>query len=121
MELSLPPEQTVANPVVSPVVSPVGYPERQPAAIAGNEPLTPAIQPRPVSPAQPRINPASPSAFGEPSNPRARGAEAPTIQVTIGRIEVRATPPPAPVPKPRPASPTMSLDDYLRQRNEGRR
>ena len=106
-------------PVVKSVVSPLSHPERQPAAIAGNEPLTPALQPRPVSPAPPRLNPVSQPAFGESSNLRA--AEAPTIQVTIGRIEVRATPPAAPVPKPRPASPTLSLDDYLRQRNEGRR
>ncbi len=106
-------------PVVKSVVSPLSHPERQPAAIAGNEPLTPALQPRPVSPVPPRLNPVSQPAFGESSNLRA--AEAPTIQVTIGRIEVRATPPAAPVPKPRPASPTLSLDDYLRQRNEGRR
>lgn len=45
----------------------------------------------------------------------------PTIQVTIGRIEVRATPPPAPSPaKSRPASPTMSLEEYLRQRGGGK-
>lgn len=51
----------------------------------------------------------------EPSRP------APTIQVTIGRIEVRATPPPASTqPKPRPASPVMSLDEYLRQRGGGK-
>ena len=41
----------------------------------------------------------------------------PTIQVTIGRIEVRATPPPATsVAKSRPASSAMSLEEYLRQR-----
>ena len=41
----------------------------------------------------------------------------PTIQVTIGRIEVRATPPPATsLAKSRPASPAMSLEEYLRQR-----
>lgn len=118
-EQSVPSEQAVVNPVVNPVASPAAHAEHQPAAIAGNEPLTPAIQPRPVSPAPPRIKPALPHAFGEPSNPRP--AEAPTIQVTIGRIEVRATPPVAPVPKPRPASPKLSLDDYLCQRNEGKR
>ncbi len=45
---------------------------------------------------------------------------APTIQVTIGRIEVRAT---APVNPPsmqaRPKSPVMSLDEYLHQRGGG--
>jgi hypothetical protein len=47
---------------------------------------------------------------------------APTIHVTIGRIEVRATPAPASAPPSRPKpAPTMSLDDYLRQRNGGSR
>ncbi|RCJ29421.1 hypothetical protein A6770_22075 [Nostoc minutum NIES-26] len=46
----------------------------------------------------------------------------PTIQVTIGRIEVRATPPaPTPVPtaKSRPHTPAMGLAEYLRQRSGG--
>jgi len=50
----------------------------------------------------------------------AEQVEAPesTIQVTIGRIEIRATQTPdKPVPKPRAVSTTMSLDDYLKQRN----
>jgi hypothetical protein len=42
----------------------------------------------------------------------------PTIQVTIGRVEVRASSPP---PPPRPQSPrrssSLSLNDYLQQRN----
>lgn len=50
---------------------------------------------------------------------------APTIQVTIGRIEVRATPAPtssAPSVESRPRSPAvMSLDDYLQQRAKGGR
>lgn len=41
-----------------------------------------------------------------------------TVQVTIGRIEVRAVPPPAqPTRKKRSASPVMTLDKYLRLRN----
>jgi hypothetical protein len=45
----------------------------------------------------------------------------PTIHVSIGRVEVRATPPPAaPVRKPS-SRPTLSLDDYLRGRKEGSR
>lgn len=44
----------------------------------------------------------------------------PTIQVTIGRIEVRATT--APVQnRPKPKAPSMSLDEYLRQRSGERR
>jgi hypothetical protein len=41
----------------------------------------------------------------------------PTINVTIGRVEVRAIQSPAPAPKPaRPAPPKLSLDDYLQKR-----
>jgi hypothetical protein len=48
---------------------------------------------------------------------------APTIKVAIGRIEVRAVTPPAPAQRETPArpEPMLSLDDYLTQRNGGRR
>ncbi|HEX7318192.1 MAG TPA: hypothetical protein VF297_30085 [Pyrinomonadaceae bacterium] len=49
--------------------------------------------------------------------------EAPIIEVTIGRIEVRAVTPPAPPPTPqrrRQEPPKMSLDDYLRAHSGGR-
>jgi len=49
---------------------------------------------------------------------------APTIKVHIGRIEVRAVMPAAPSPRrPSGAKPkvALSLDDYLKQRREGRR
>jgi hypothetical protein len=42
----------------------------------------------------------------------------PTIQVTIGRIEVRAASPQASAPKERSPSPVMSLNDYLQQRSK---
>lgn len=46
---------------------------------------------------------------------------APTVQVTIGRIEIRATQiADKPAAKPRAANTTMSLEDYLKQRNGGR-
>lgn len=46
---------------------------------------------------------------------------APAIQVTIGRIEIRATQvADKPVAKPSATSNTMSLDDYLKQRNGGK-
>lgn len=45
-----------------------------------------------------------------------RASESPVIHVTIGRIEVRATPPPAPAKRvPQPAQ-SMSLEEYLRSR-----
>lgn len=43
----------------------------------------------------------------------------PTIQVTIGRVEVRAEPPPPPASKPRTRPAGMSLDEYLNQRAKG--
>jgi hypothetical protein len=51
-------------------------------------------------------------------------AEAPVIRVSIGRIDVRAqfspaTPSPAPTRNARPAA--LSLDEYLKQRREGKR
>jgi hypothetical protein len=48
----------------------------------------------------------------------------PTIQVTIGRIEVRATTSPVPTvqsQRQQVAPPVMSLDDYLHQRAKGER
>jgi len=45
---------------------------------------------------------------------------APSVQVSIGRVEVRAVyaPPPSPA-RARAPAPTMSLDDYLKQREKG--
>lgn len=47
---------------------------------------------------------------------------APTIQVTIGRIEVRtASGPAAPSPAPRSGGPKLNLEDYLKSRGGGSR
>jgi hypothetical protein len=54
----------------------------------------------------------------------ATSPQAPSIRVTIGRIEVRAefsTPAPAPAPARPARSSPLSLDDYLKQRREGKR
>ena len=48
----------------------------------------------------------------------------PTIEITIGRVEVRAVHPPAPVARPQSAAqaaPRLSLEEYLRNQNGGRR
>ena len=54
--------------------------------------------------------------------PRAEGprVSAPSVQVTIGRVEIRAVMPPPPEQPPAPASssPKLSLDEYLK-RNAG--
>lgn len=55
----------------------------------------------------------------------ARGGETPPpVRVSIGRVEVRVTPPPAasaPVPTPARASRLQSLEDYLRHGSGGKR
>jgi hypothetical protein len=76
----------------------------------------PSTAPRPELIAEPRTDQQPSESEKTPS---------PTVQVTIGRVEVRAAPPP-PAPLKRPPSrsqpeATLSLDDYLRQRSEGRR
>jgi hypothetical protein len=69
-----------------------------------------AEQSRPVR--QPLQNPqvmALQGAFERPAAPR--------IEVNIGRVEVRAVYAPPPPPRRAPSSPSMSLDDYLKQRD----
>lgn len=48
-------------------------------------------------------------------------SESPTIQVTIGRVEIRAAVASASARKTSARSPAMNLDDYLKQRNGERR
>lgn len=106
---------------------PAAHPLRQPATVhpamaptdAVQEPATPRLPSRTIMPESvvaPRVQP--PGATRE-------GPAAPVIRVTIGRIEVRTQPPPrrsAPAPAPaQPRSPALSLEDYLEQRNGGRR
>ncbi|MEL6354653.1 MAG: hypothetical protein AAFR58_23320 [Cyanobacteria bacterium J06627_28] len=61
--------------------------------------------------------PAIPAATSSTPSPASVTFQPPPIQVTIGRIEVRAVPPKQPLPKspsPRPSRP--SLEEYLRDR-----
>jgi hypothetical protein len=54
----------------------------------------------------------------------ARETLAPTIRISIGRIEVRAIMPSVesmPRTKSSPPAPRLTLEDYLKQRNEGKR
>lgn len=58
-----------------------------------------------------------------PESTTGETSTAPTIRVTIGRIDVRAVTPPAPALRPKPVrtGPTLSLDEYSRQRKGGGR
>jgi hypothetical protein len=75
------------------------------------------------APAESRTNTLQPSPSGRPlasSVPTERPSE-PTVKVTIGRVEVRAVPPSIPRARPVPKARTMSLEEYLRKREGGRR
>ena len=77
-------------------------------------------QPMPVLlPAQPVPTPNRALADTPGSTSKTTDGPVPSITVTIGRIEVRATPPaPAPTQRQRSTPPVLSLDEYLRQRTE---
>lgn len=69
--------------------------------------MLPILQPRVTLPER---QPWAP----EPAAPQ------PVINVTIGRIEVRATPAPkAPARERQAARPAVDLEEYLRQRSKG--
>ena len=99
---------------------PVPSPGAQ-ASLDASEDAPPPVAPRVVRP--------QPDGYLErgPQEPREAAPEssAPTIRVTIGRIEVRAiTPPPMPLAQrttPARPGPALSLDDYLKQHNGGQR
>ena len=77
-----------------------------------------------TSPAEIRQS-AHASAVMAQSKPSAVGPTAtPTMQISIGSVEIRAVTPPTAVPQrsaERRGNPRLSLEEYLRQRNEGRR
>lgn len=129
-EPAAPVRPTVRSMQAERVIRPVVV-ERAPATAEAR----PSVQPRamPAAPMmRPRLEPVAPIAAKEPpSDASGRGddeaqlpAAAPTIHVSIGRVEVRAVSAPAAGVRPRPASastPAVSLDDYLRSRDGGRR
>lgn len=104
-----------------------------------NAPATPALARRakntdaaPVEIVTPPVRPArEANSFSTPVFPRRDAAHlptnsvsapSPTIQVTIGRLEVRATAPAANLPRAKTKKePAMSLDTYLQRRAEGGR
>ena len=92
-------------------------PESRPPAKAVT-PQSGPVLPLPVvarPQARPETQPRLSSAAEQATKPE------PIIHVTIGRIEVRATPASSPPRKQTPAASMMSLEDYLRQRNGGGR
>jgi hypothetical protein len=110
------------------IVPALPAPSRAPTARIGAPPApvalaeSTALRPGEIAPASRRDPPrdiARRSDFpGSP--PSADQPAVPSVQVSIGRVEVRAVfaPPPSPVRRPAPA-PAMSLEDYLQQREKG--
>ena len=83
-------------------------------------PLNPPLPEIPQSLVQPNLTPHFPLPIPTPHSPPPTPPP-PTIQVTIGRIEVRVAPPTA-LPKrskSTQAVPALSLQDYLKQRQGG--
>jgi len=88
--------------VLSPSVAPT---------IEARNRMPPTARSNPASAIQPRITPRAPQVIVQ----RERSI-APTIQVTIGRIEVRAAASGASIAGSRPSGPKLSLEDYLKNR-----
>jgi hypothetical protein len=97
---------------------------------AADPPRREAAEIRPVEPGRPAPAAAPPGLVVQPRVERAAPAPvpeiqpAPTIHVTIGRIEVRATAPQAAAAAParRASAPAvLTLDEYLRRRDGERR
>jgi len=87
-----------------------------------NRPLEGTVSVVPNVPPRPRLEMLAARADrGEIRHAADRGTDPQTIQVSIGRIEVRATVASAPAKKVQTKSSAMSLDEYLTRRNEGRR
>jgi hypothetical protein len=88
-------------------------------ASGGSSSATVQVQPgQPPLPASSKTSSERPASREPPQAGRVAAEPAPVIQVTIGRIEVRAATPPAPpAARSQPAKPAISLDEYLRRRS----
>jgi hypothetical protein len=82
----------------------------------------PATPREPPPPRKPLELPARRAAARAPSAATERPEPAQTAEVTIGRVEVRAIHQAPPPPREAPArrGPSLTLDDYLKQRSGGR-
>jgi hypothetical protein len=117
-DVVMPPREAVAARAVRQVDPPLLLPRRH------------TLPDRSASTGAPRVS-APPAAFGTSEVPSAEGPPpgvrapllAPTVRVTVGRVEVRAVfaAPETPRPAPEAPRPSLNLDEYLKQRREGTR
>jgi len=116
------PRQPVPEPAPRPLVRHRDSRARAPRA-AGPLPLVASIRAAlaPAVSAPPSPQPRSP--LPPALVPESHRESPPAIQVTIGRIEVRAVPVPSgpSIHTSRPAGPRLTLEEYLRSRDEGPR
>ncbi len=94
--------------------------------VSQNATLVPSITANQPQPASSSVRPPLAASWGTAKSPDASSSTRqpkPAIEVSIGKVEVRAVfPEPAVRRAPPPRSrPTVSLDDYLNRRNRGRR
>jgi hypothetical protein len=100
--------------------------QEPPIASSAHLPVAPSLVAQQAFHATSTVRPPLPSRAGGAKSPEAfplSSPPTPAVQVSIGRVEVRAVfPEPATrrAPAPRSRS-TLSLDDYLNQRNRGKR
>ena len=88
--------------------------------IASNRDPAGAVRPREIYPAEKGEN----AREAAREDRQEKASPAPIIKVSIGRVEVRALgrqTPPAPRAKPSQPGPALTLDQYLKQRDEGKR
>ncbi len=94
--------------------------ERHPstASSAARRPTPdPPLLVAPGTPPVPAASRADALRVGEPTKSGMAGEEqGPVIEITIGRVEVRAVTPPSPKPKAAPTRPRVSLEEYLHRR-----
>ena len=78
-----------------------------------------------TSPAENRQSPHASAVMAQTKPSEVKPTATPTIQISIGSVEIRAVTPAPALGSQRPAerrgNPRLSLEEYLRQRNEGRR
>ena len=113
--------QTSITRLVSAVTQLQPIAEKKPAAPAQKIEPRITLEPRLEKPetVRPIISQRITATVAAPATLRANAQVEPTIHVTIGRVEVRATLPASQARVARPAAPKLSLDDYLKSRGGG--
>jgi len=128
-----PQREPASSPGEEPSGSPSRRAQRAEEPVLDENPVERTIRPRvalvPLQPSEPKklaVPAPIPQALRQSeSAPQVESPQDATVRIHIGRIEVRAVSAPQPVQAarvaPPPHGPKLTLDDYLRQRNEGKR